>query len=510
MNRFSDNVLTTLKSKLFFKFIIVFFIFEASWIALTATYPQAFDENFHFGLVKVYSHYWLPFLSSQPPNAIQYGAVTRDPSYLYHYLLSFPYRLISHYVHTLVAQVILLRFINIALFTSGIVLFRKILIKTKVSEGLTNLILLLFCLIPIVPQLAGQINYDNMLFPLVAIVCLFTFKVIDQIKNKSLSFISVILLISVSLFTSLVKYAFLPIFLAILCFLVFYLFKYQKNNLRKILISLVDDFKKQKFLIKIVLISLLVISLGMFIERDVVNIAKYHAVDPNCSAVLSVNDCYAYSPWAADYSRHQQLNNKLLPNASKNLVYYSANWVYWMWFRLFFAVNGPDRSFTNYPPLPLPSAIAGVIAIVGVIAVFKYRKELFKSNPYAVFLLMVSVFYLLALAVQGYATYQFTAILENMNGRYLLPVLILVIALFGKAFSLGLKNLPTAKVVMTCIVIVMFLQGGGIITFLNRSDDSWDWQNPKVLKINNKARKITKRIVINGNSTYWTSYWYFN
>ena len=74
-----------LGSRRFFLFILCFFLFEAAWIALSAVYPEAFDENFHFGLIQTYSHYWLPFFSSQPPHANAYGAVARDPSYLYHY-----------------------------------------------------------------------------------------------------------------------------------------------------------------------------------------------------------------------------------------------------------------------------------------------------------------------------------------------------------------------------------------------------------------------------------------
>src|ERR1039458_4153936 len=147
-------------SRRFFLFILLFFIFEAVWIALSAVYPQAFDEDFHFGLIQIYSHHWLPFLSSQPPHANAYGAVARDPSYLYHYLMSFPYRLIAHFVHGVIGQVILLRLINVGLFAGGLILLRRVLLRVGASPQLTNVSLLLFVLIPIAPQMAAEINYD--------------------------------------------------------------------------------------------------------------------------------------------------------------------------------------------------------------------------------------------------------------------------------------------------------------------------------------------------------------
>src|SRR5271154_6655389 len=129
MNEFTSRVYKLLGSPRLIRFILAFFIFESAWIAISAAYPQAFDENFHFGLIQVYSHYWLPFLSSQPPHAASFGAVARDPSYLYQYLMSFPYRIIAHFYHEEIGQIIMLRFINVGLFAAGILLLRRILLR---------------------------------------------------------------------------------------------------------------------------------------------------------------------------------------------------------------------------------------------------------------------------------------------------------------------------------------------------------------------------------------------
>jgi hypothetical protein len=509
LNKVSGKVLKIINSRGFFWFVIGFFIFEAAWIALTAAYPQAFDEQFHFGLIKIYSYHLSPFLAKQPAGGNAFGAVARDPSYLYHYLMSFPYRLIELFTKLQSYQVIALRFIDIFLFAYGFILFKKILIRTKVSSGYANLAILIFALIPIVPQLAGQINYDDLLFPLVAFICLLSFKLIDEIKKLKPSFRTVFILLITAVLTSLVKYAFLPIFLSIIVFFAFYLLWTYRTKLKIILANFISSFKKESLILKTVLIAGLVLSVFMFAQRDVVNLINYHTVDPNCSSVLSVNQCTAYSAWYANYERHiQLLNHQIRP--SSNFIVYIFEWLYWMWYRLFFAVNGPASGFTNYPPLPVPCAIALIIGLFGFIAAIKFRKELFKANPYSTLMLIACAFYIIALILQGYSTYRYTATLENMNGRYLLPVLLLTGAVFVKAFSLVFRKYSHLKVIIACVIVLMFLEGGGILTYINRSDNSWYFQNSKVIKANEVAKKITKKVVVGGKKSYSTNVWFFN
>lgn len=509
-NKLASKFQHIFKSKAFFRFVIFFFIFEASWIALTASYPQAFDENFHFGLIKVYSHYLLPFLTKQPDGANAYGAVARDPSFLYHYLMSFPYRLIELFTKSQIAQVIVLRFINIAFFASGLILFRKVLLKTKISKGLSNLFILLFSLIPVVPQLAGQVNYDNLLFPVVAGCCLLSFKLIDQIKAKQPQFKTYLGLIILCIFGSLVKYAFLPLFLAIDVFFLYIIIKNFGWNFKPLLNKLWLDIKKQSILTLVIFSGLFLILTSMFVERDVVNLVKYQAIAPSCSAVLSDQSCKAYSVWESDNSRHLALEKNLVPSPSKNPITYLAQWIYWMWYRLFFAINGLNSRFTNYPPLPLPSAIAAICGLVSLAALIKYRKKVFKSNPYVILLSLMAVFYIVALIIQGYSTYQFTAVLENMNGRYLLPVLFLIFAVAGRALIQLFINHRKLSILVACLVTLFFIEGGGIFTFIERSDPSWDFNNSSVVKVNNDVRKITSPVIIDGPKTYSTPVWFFN
>jgi hypothetical protein len=116
----------------------------------------------------------------------------------------------------------------------------------------------------------------------------------------------------------------------------------------------------------------------------------------------------------------------------------------------------------------------------------------------------------LFLLADGYAQYRYTNELVTMNGRYLLPILLLLGAIVGYAFSLAMRKFKITKTVITIIVLLLFLQGGGFLTFISRSDSTWDWSNPIVIKVNNAARRITKPIIIKGSKTYSTKYWILN
>jgi hypothetical protein len=69
LNRILHTIYRVLSSRRFFLVIIGIFVVEAAWFALTAQYPMAFDENYHFGIIQIYSHQWLPFITKVPPGS---------------------------------------------------------------------------------------------------------------------------------------------------------------------------------------------------------------------------------------------------------------------------------------------------------------------------------------------------------------------------------------------------------------------------------------------------------
>jgi len=495
MKRITRIIAAILGSRRFTIGTLCFFIFEGVWVACSAVYPMAFDEDFHFGLIKMYSHYWLPFLSTQPPNTSQFGAVTRDPSYLYHYLMSFPYRFIELFTHDQTIQVILLRFINIGLFGLGIVLGYKVMRRAGATRVLANTGLALFVLIPIVPLLAAQINYDNMVMPLVAWTCLMILRVDEQLRKRVIDLKLWAILAADCLLSSLVKYAFLPVAFAVFVFVVARVWIAFHGHRHQLGTAFAQAYRTLSKKTVATLIVLLLISGGMFFQRYGLNVISYHTPLPGCNVVLNTDECMSYGPWARNYMDAQTKGA-----VNRNPVAYSWTWLEGMHYRLFFMVNGPASGFENYAPVPLPSATAVVLVIAGVVALgLAWRRVFSGQNRYfLLFLFLMASLYCLALWVDNYDDFLSTGQPVAINGRYLLVVLLPLIAVFGRALMAIIGRWRGLCTWAAAFAIILFLQGGGVMSFILRSDPQWDWPASPVVHANNAARKILAPPIVEG------------
>jgi len=496
-------------SNYFFITILVFFILESLWIALSAAYPQAFDENFHFGLIKIYARHLSPFLTKQPKGGDPYGDVAVHPSYLYHYLMSFPYRIYAHFFHNKISQIIFLRIIDIILFSIGLIYFFKFMLEIGLSKVYANLSILILCLIPIVPQLAGQINYDNMMFLFTGLIAYLTVKAIKQLRQKIFNLKLLITILILIIIASLVKFAYEPIGLAEGLFLIYVAYQSSDRSFKKLWKNIVSNFKILSKLAKTILIICFIIAFGLFFQRDGLNLIKYHTINPPCNDVLTIAQCSAYSVWLHNYVTHQELiNNAYKP--STNIIIYLAQWVYWIWYRLFFAVSGVKNHFNNYPPLPLPSAAFLIVSALALLAFIRYWRKIFKTNDYINLMFLIIIIYLIALIFEGFETYLYTNVLELMNGRYLIPILLFMSSIAGFFFVKLFAKHPKIKIFLTIVIVIMFLEGGGALTFISRSDSNWLINNTTVQKVNKTAKKISKKIIITrGKKHYDTSFWFF-
>ena len=492
MNKFTSKLLSILGSNKFFYFLLGFFVFQAAWIALSAVYPMAFDEDFHFGIIQLFSHQLLPFFSHQPPGSSTFGELTRDPSLMYHYLMSFPYRFIAIFIHDADTQITILRFINIGFFTSSLVLFRKIFLKVKASPALTNITILFFILTPITSLLAAQINYDNLLILLTAGVILLSIKLVEKIKIDPVFPLSTLInLLVLCLFTSLVKYTFLPIFLALSLYFGIVIFIHYKKDRTHFRASIIESYKRISKPAKLLLACLLIINLGLFAENYGYNVVKYKNITPDCSQLLSIQSCQQYGPWKRNYDIAQSKNQ--FP--SKNILQFTSAWSHTMLYGLFFAINGINSGFLAKPPLPLPESAAVIIGVMGVLALLVYRKEIFSGNYAAQLLVLVIALYVATLWAQNYIDFRRLGIAVAVQGRYLIPILLIIYMLIGFAFRELLRKKYLFKPALTVLAIFLFLEGGGVMTFIIRNDPTWYRDSPAVSKVNLTAQKVLRPVV---------------
>jgi hypothetical protein len=167
------------------------------------------------------------------------------------------------------------------------------------------------------------------------------------------------------------------------------------------------------------------------------------------------------------------------------------------------------NAYQNYPPLPLPAAAGLLIGVLGLAAIIRERKKLF-AEPYVQLFSVVVLIYLAALWISGYLQYRHTDVFVLMNGRYLLPVLLLIVAIAIRPVADMLKNTPALKISLGAAIIFCFIEGGGFVTFIMRSDPSWLWPNAAVQHTNNAARDVLRPVIYDSDKTYATPIWFFN
>lgn len=488
LQRYAKAFTSFLASKRCFYIVVAVFAVQAIWFALTARYPMAFDEDFHFGLIRLHASQWLPFFTSQPAHAEQLGAVVRDPSYLYHFLMSIPYRGIALITSNTVVQIVVLRFINIGLAVWGLFLSRKLLARLGGGQALVNSTLLLFVLIPIVPFLAAHINYDNLFIVLTIGSLLMTFDWLDELSKARVSAARTALLLSLLMLAGLVKYAFLPIAAVLGAVMLWRLWR-QRGERNALAASLWASIKQLAPWQLVGVSLLLAVSTGLFAERYAVNIARYHSPNPDCSQVLSVESCLHYGPWSRDYQYALAKPDDVHPNK----LSYIWEWLYGMWLRSFFAISD---TYDTQPPLPVPSTTVVVIGAIGVITFAYFSRRLLLGNIYRQTVVLALVLYIGALFAQTFQTYLKTDQPVAINGRYLLPFLPAVIMLIGLAYSWLWRHKPALKALAITAVLILFIQGGGILTFILRSNDTWYWPNNTIVTINHAVREALKPMVI--------------
>jgi hypothetical protein len=499
MSNKTNKIIQFLGSRRFFTIILIFFILEALWLVFSAIYPMAFDEAYHLGIIQIYSHQFSPFFKTQPHGADQYSALARDPSYLYHYLMSFPYRLVAHYTKFQPTQVIWLRLINVALFSWALIIFRRALLKAKLSAVTVNISILIVALIPIVPLLAAEINYDNLLILLVAYLCLFIVDVIKSGVNREVAIKPLIGVAIICLFASLDQYSFLPIFAATVVFLIVMYWHFFKHKVGQFWHSLTKSFGQSSWATKTPLLVLLVLGIVLVFLSYGINTIKYKSPIPNCDKILTIQQCSNYGPWVRNNIDHQTKGT-----FKPELDHFTVSWFVGMWYRSFFSINGnvPYENYQNFSPLPIVSIGAIIIVVTGIVLVIVYWRKVYKSNWLAGYFSAITLAYILILFYKNYKGYVYTGQPVAINGRYLIPLLIPMAYVFGLGFKqlyYKFRNVRFAVPLTVIIVALVFIEGGGVCAFMVNSNSGWYWPNKTAQRANIDANHITSKFIVGRN-----------
>ena len=462
-------------STYFFWIVLGIFTVQALWMAWSGAYSMAYDEFFHLAAIQEYAKHLLP-IATESVTHPELGAFSRDPSFLYHYLFSFPYRLIIVIWHNFTAQIIALRVLNLGMFLGGMFVFWRTLLRAGFTKRLANSILFAFSLVPTFVFVASQLNYDNMLFLVSAITVYLATDYLMRLKGKKpLSIPRVLLLVGMLLAGSVVKYAFLPIAAAVGGILVIEtILAFRRRDISLPMIRV--QFASSNKLFSVLSAVFLIFALGVFAQRIGGNLIRYHAPAPDCAQVLSYDDCLQHDAYArnANYT-----NLKLSEQLSlRDKLTYPIRWYQQMLQESFFVVSPKQTGYQTGTPLPTAYIAGYIIATALVFILITSAFWLLKENAVWRLWFITSVSYLIVLFGVNYKEYLRLGVPVAIHGRYAVPVIILLGALGAVAIRRYMHTYRRLKLriaVAASVLIVLLILGGGWLPWIIRSTDSWIW-----------------------------------
>jgi hypothetical protein len=471
-----------ISNQYFFWALIVFFLLQGIWYAASVKLGIPADETYHYKFIEFYAHAPLsngPIISDQGPHHFYLGDIERIPNYLYHYLLSFPLRLLENFSASEQTSVLVLRLINLLFGVGSLLMVKKVIRLVGSTDFTAHLVTLLAVITGMFVWIGSAINYDNLslLLFLIFIFCLL--KLIANFEVKTLSWVGVLAVASV-----LTKITIAPSILAGLGFATYYLLR-NKEATRQALASSWLAQRQRLGQVTVVIVGVvLALFIGLFSERIVKNIAVYGTVTPACDQLHAASECLQNGIYARD------VNQKLLAQSDKpeaNIAEFATAWPELMYERLFFYFG--HKSIPANPTAEL--AKLGLISLLLFSLLIKRQKII--SNHQEGFLMAITVFYIVVLILFNLSSFiKNGAILGGYQGRYLLPVLFIgyyfLVKLVNSArWSLSANQSKVFSAIAVIIVAWFCLRHFPPYIFATGTDTDWYYPNTTSFNLQMKS-----------------------
>ncbi len=493
----STNIVVFIRSELFFKIILSLFAIQAIWLAISAVYPMLYDEYYHPAVIDIYSLQISPFINEQSAESVaRYGDLTRAPSYLYHYLMSFPYRFIKLFTESFFVSIVFLRLINVIFVVVGLYLFRKLLLEAGFGKAVINVSLFILIMIPIFPHVASHVNYDNLLFLLTPTFLLYGLRIL---KDKTVNSKNIILFVSLGAIASIVKFSFLPIYFAASMFVAIHLYKkYDYKFIDKFYKNLMSGSKSTVF----ILVIFLLVSIGLFTERYLINIVKYKNISVTCEKIHKVEICNKQP--LIERNKNAEIDKLNNSKQLYNVVDYTRS--YWVTGIIDGAIVGgakvgAEEKFDyqlkgseGAAPIPILLATIWTVCFLSLIIVAYSWRELRNLNGFKYFNSVVLVYFLSVWLLTNYLGYLQTGQPYGVQPRYFILIMPIVIAYIVQSTNTAFSN-KNLKIILFIVIALLFTQGGGITTYIIRSNEGWYWQRNYIIKANLKVKSFVKPFI---------------
>lgn len=422
------------------------------------------DETYHFQLIKLFAERGVsPILNNQ--NGYYFlGEVVHTPFTIYHYLLSFPFRIFGDSS----ASLFLLRGINILMACASLYVVLLIARSLRLSKLASHLSIFMLANTLMFVFLSSMINYDN-LFVLLSLLSIHL--VLGLSKKLSINKIMSLMLVTAC--GLLVKISFLPIALSSIIILLVRLWQTRQKVFKSLAQEMAHNLRRALFgTVTLTLMTSVLCGFAMY--KYISNVVSYHTYSPGCEKVLTMEQCYENSV----YKRNKILNSDAPPNIKISTSEYVSSWTSIMLDRTF-GIFG--HKITQ--PTKLIATWYQVLFALSVIAIIKrYRKGDRQTN----LTLVIISFYTVTLIYNGYTGYHESGLIDlAIQGRYLFAVLP-VMYLFANKYILELFSTKLKFVYVLATLSIFFT--AGLPSYLIASDPTW-YSSPTI-RVNTKINQL--------------------
>jgi len=498
-----NKIYRFIRSPKFFTWIVALFLIQGTLFALIVdpSNPDTFGDNYpsrdagvppdgnrHIAAIYLFAEQPLsegPFIHDQDPHQLWIGDLERFPSYFYYYFLSFFVRVSMALGASDMVNVMVIRFVGLAIGLLALFVFRKIVRELKIGEAIVNLSSFALVLTGSFAWLSPVENYDIMALTGFFLFMLAAIRFV--VRRDPLQLYPMALWFFV---TSITKYTYVP-FMGLIGLLAVFFFvrKYKKlgaawrDSLRRF-----GMWIKAKRIVSVLLLVLLVTFGGLFTERIVGNLVTYHSFDPNCSLIHEHNACMAFGVYSRNYNREQSVKN----GERDDFTYHPGYTLYWI--HRYYTSMYTYLAHVGFKPnwmLMYPGFIAA-LGVTGYAYVYaRRRRERILQTPEqkllgaTVVLLIVSQYLFntnIYLDTHG-ATYAH-------QGRYLLSAVGFVYVLMLLTIQRALTHMSVAKrqkmkKILLAVGALVIATNSALVMFFVHAD-SVRWYNVELLPfINN-------------------------
>ena len=489
-------VVRGLSSRIFLAFVLVTCGVQYAWVAVSARL-SIYDEPYHLAAVDAFSSRWLPFIDQSVGDG-PLGDAERYGSYLYHYLMSFPWRLARAAAVDFDDRVVLLRLITVGIVVLALFVYRQVFLELGASRAVAHVAVCLVGNLPLLVFLAGSVNYDNLMFLMTALLFLFGIRVC---RATEFTWTNWLLLLTVACLGAVTKYTFLALLpVAALAVLV----SQWSNIITGIRPATRRFFRPgttRGLSVNLAVLAIAVIAVSLFAERYVGNLIQYKSIMPSCLSVHELAICEMHAPWARNEVLDPAYPDQPLTLANA-LAFLTGHWLPLMFTYIgYIGVSAADG--TNATSVgPAVTAWLWLLLVPAGAAALALSVGFFRRMKGVGLLLGASALYLVVLFLQNLSDYLTLGEPVGIAGRYALVVLPVLIGLtlIGACKILTVSSVDrgrAVKLALVVAVVVLLTQGGGVTSYLWSLDASWLRSDSNLIgRVTLKASEIVHHVVL--------------